>query len=172
MQLSAGRKCLRCCGCRSPGQSEGRGGRGSPPAAPQQPASPQLREPTGAPRGCEPEPSLRRPESSCAPRGWEPHALERAGRGGAGRTPPTPASGAQPWERGPYLQHRAEHHRLCSLCLLAPERPAGKVAVPESAPGATPGKGCWRGGCGWENPSCLAPSRGPPSLAPWKGLWF
>lgn len=71
-----------------------------------------------------------------------------AGRGG-GLGAPLPVSeracGTPGLSPRPYLPSQAECRRLCSLCPRAPKRPAWKNAIPESARGVAPGKGCWPG---------------------------
>lgn len=94
--------------------------------------------PAGAPRG---------PRAASAPlaafRGWEPRDSRRAGRGegrgGAGAPPARQPAGPGPAPAAPTCRAESSAARpLCSLCLRAPERPAGKVA-PDRAPGAAPG---------------------------------
>lgn len=111
--------------------------------------------PTGAPRGCEPQrpPNGAQPtpraEQLCAPRVGAPRLpTTGAGRGG-GLGAPLPVSeracGTPGLSPRPYLPSQAECRRLCSLCPRAPKRPAWKNAIPESARGVAPGKGCWPG---------------------------
>lgn len=149
------RMCLRCCGCGSLGRANGEAGAvpreqrlrlrptgcsgaASPASAGQDP---------GVPRSCEPQRPLARPQPAppaqqlCALRMGAP----RLRTGGTGRGG---ADGAHPSEWSPYLQCRAERRRLCSLCLRAPERPAGKVAIPESVPAPHQVRGAGSGAVG------------------------
>lgn len=120
-----------------------------------------------------PEPSLSRRHSSCVLRGWEPHASERAGRGGwvhpckpaepqpcPSPAPAAPTCCAEPSATG-FVRFVCLH--LSGL----PRRSPSRGAHPRSA---IPGKGCWLWGCGWKNPSCLAPSRVLFPWRPWNGL--